>query len=162
MLSHFVSWLSQNIFNRVLNFCFITFQGSVLSAFFWGYTMTQVLGGYLSDRIGGEIIITLAAVGWSLLTFWTPIIINFYQDKTMVLYLAVMTRVLMGCFQGKVIFSPYWSKCTTNLYSLHMSLEIQTQYASGGTILIHVIHPFYHIRFFSSVINNLTTFMKVY
>ena len=63
--------------------------------------MTQVIGGYLSDKIGGEIVITTAAVGWSLLTFWTPWIVYIYQDKTTVLYIVVFSRVLMGCFQGR-------------------------------------------------------------
>ena len=74
----------------------------MLSAFFWGYTMTQVIGGYLSDRVGGDIILATAAVGWSLLTFWTPVIMHMYSDKAMILTVVDATRVLLGCMQGKV------------------------------------------------------------
>ena len=76
-------------------------QGTVLSAFFWGYTMTQVLGGYLSDRVGGDTVITTAAVGWSLLTFWSPFLTYLYTDKASVLFMVVGTRVLLGVLQGK-------------------------------------------------------------
>ena len=75
-------------------------SGTVLSAFFWGYTMTQIIGGYTSDRIGGDIVITLAAIGWSLITFWTPRLAYFYQDKSSVLVIIVISRVALGACQG--------------------------------------------------------------
>nr|CAD7455016.1 unnamed protein product [Timema tahoe] len=40
-----------------------TDSGTILSSFFWGYTLTQVFGGYLSDRIGGHKVIIAAAIG---------------------------------------------------------------------------------------------------
>ena len=75
-------------------------QGAVLSAFFWGYTMTQVLGGYLSDKIGGDVVLVTAAVFWSLLTFWTPQIIQLVPDSGTALGIVVMSRILVGCCQG--------------------------------------------------------------
>ena len=78
-------------------------QGTVLSAFFWGYCMTQILGGYFSDRIGGDIVIVMAAVGWTVVTFWTPQLLYLSNDKATVLSILTMSRVLMGCLQGKFI-----------------------------------------------------------
>uniref|UniRef100_X2ATU3 Major facilitator superfamily (MFS) profile domain-containing protein n=1 Tax=Capitella teleta TaxID=283909 RepID=X2ATU3_CAPTE len=77
-----------------------TDTGSVLSAFFWGYTMTQILGGYLSDRIGGDKLLMSGAMGWTILTFWTPQIIRWSSTKSTALALIVISRVLVGCFQG--------------------------------------------------------------
>ena len=87
-------------FQIVCSVCFFLFQGSMLSAFFWGYTMTQVAGGYLSDRIGGDRVMTVSVVGWSLLTFWTPWLVYIYPDKATLLSFIVFTRVVMGCLQG--------------------------------------------------------------
>ncbi|CAH1775098.1 unnamed protein product [Owenia fusiformis] len=75
-------------------------KGTVLSAFFWGYCMTQVLGGYLSDRIGGDIVLIVSATGWALITFWTPFIIKLSSDQHTAMVLVVISRVLLGCFQG--------------------------------------------------------------
>ncbi|KAH3809294.1 solute carrier family 17 member 9-like isoform X1 [Dreissena polymorpha] len=77
-----------------------TESGSVLSAFFWGYTMTQFLGGYLSDRIGGDVVIPIAACCWSLVTFWTPQLVYLFEDKILTLRLVILSRVLLGVFQG--------------------------------------------------------------
>ena len=71
-----------------------------MSAFFWGYTMTQVAGGYLSDRVGGDRVMTVSVVAWSLLTFWTPWLVYIYPDKATLLSFFVFTRVVMGCLQG--------------------------------------------------------------
>jgi len=72
----------------------------VLSAFFWGYTLTQILGGYFSDKIGGDIVLMLAAVGWSVITFWTPMLVTLFEDKHTVLVAFTLSRVLLGCCQG--------------------------------------------------------------
>lgn len=73
----------------------------VLSGFYWGYAMTQVLGGYLSDRVGGEIVLAVATIGWSTLTFLTPFLVNSLQGSSiLLLYSLTFSRVLIGCFQG--------------------------------------------------------------
>jgi ACS family sodium-dependent inorganic phosphate cotransporter len=46
--------------------------GTILSAFFVGYLLTQLPGGWLADRFGGKGIIGCAVVWWSLATFITP------------------------------------------------------------------------------------------
>lgn len=79
-------------------------SGTVLSAFFWGYTLTQVLGGYLSDRTGGLFVISSTAVGWSMTTFWTPMLSEVSSNMAVNFYLIVASRVIVGAFQG--VFFP--------------------------------------------------------
>lgn len=76
-----------------------TDTGTVLSSFFWGYATTQILGGYLADRFGGETIISGAVIGWSLLTFITPLVIQ-ASSRSFVRYNTIISRILIGCFQG--------------------------------------------------------------
>src|SRR5262245_47921030 len=47
-------------------------MGTVLSAFFLGYFLTQILGGWLSDRWGAKGILGGAVTWWSLVTMLTP------------------------------------------------------------------------------------------
>ncbi|KAK7861820.1 hypothetical protein R5R35_000583 [Gryllus longicercus] len=77
-----------------------TDSGTVLSSFFWGYTLTQVLGGYWSDRIGGQKVMMTAAVGWALITFWMPQFICLFSNQAFSVNFVVMIRVLHGAFQG--------------------------------------------------------------
>lgn len=72
----------------------------MLSSFFWGYTMTQFFGGYMSDRVGGERVLLVAACLWSTLTFFTPLIIQMILDKYTTMYVVVVARVLLGFSQG--------------------------------------------------------------
>lgn len=78
-----------------------TDSGTILSSFFWGYTLTQVLGGYFSDRIGGQRVMLAAAIGWSLITFWMP---NFilWAPKSLSwgIPFIVVVRILNGACQG--------------------------------------------------------------
>lgn len=71
--------------------------GAILSSFFWGYTLTQVLGGYLADKIGGQKVLLVAAVGWSLVTLSMPLIINDTSGFSSI----ISARIAHGAFQGK-------------------------------------------------------------
>lgn len=102
-----------------------TESGTVLSSFFWGYTITQVswtelsafghfwssnsnrlssfqvLGGYFSDRIGGQRVIFLAALGWSSITFYMPELITMLPRAwPHTIQFIVFIRILNGACQG--------------------------------------------------------------
>ena len=77
--------------------------------------MTQFLGGYLSDRVGGDVVIPIAACFWSFLTFWTPMFAYLSTDKYFALQLLIWSRVMIGMAQGnkqcnKMIFG-YFLYC---------------------------------------------------
>lgn len=48
-------------------------MGWVLSAFVWGYSLSQVPGGWLGDRYGPRVVLTLAILWWSAFTAATAI-----------------------------------------------------------------------------------------
>ena len=75
-------------------------QGTILSAFFWGYMLTQVLGGFASDRIGGERVMLAACVLWSSVTLLTPIAILLSAYSSYGLYFVMLFRVMLGFSQG--------------------------------------------------------------
>ncbi|MGH8679056.1 MAG: ACS family MFS transporter [Burkholderiales bacterium] len=68
-------------------------QGIVLSAFFWGYLLTQLLGGVVADRIGGKWVLAAGVGIWSLATFLTP-------PATAAFSLLLAMRVLLGLGEG--------------------------------------------------------------
>lgn len=47
--------------------------GIVQSSFFWGYLLTQVLGGVWADKYGGKRVLGFGVIWWSLATAFTPI-----------------------------------------------------------------------------------------
>ncbi|XP_035666035.1 solute carrier family 17 member 9-like isoform X2 [Branchiostoma floridae] len=77
-----------------------TVSGSVLSVFFWGYASTQVLGGYLSDRFGGEVISMVAAVGWSTITLLYPQLLYLFSSHDTCIRFVILCRILHGACQG--------------------------------------------------------------
>lgn len=78
-------------------------MGTVLSSFFWGYSLTQILGGYLSDRIGAERVLLASGIGWGLITFWFHQIVRAISDHDKALHLIVFARVLLGACQVSFI-----------------------------------------------------------
>ncbi|MGH7923344.1 MAG: ACS family MFS transporter [Candidatus Binatus sp.] len=69
-------------------------QGLVLSAVFWGYLWTQLVGGWMADRFGGHRVLAAGVAVWSLATIVTPIA----AAATFSALLAA--RVLLGLGEG--------------------------------------------------------------
>lgn len=96
------SFLKQNVRAYDDDGDVFTLQGTVLSAFFWGYATTQVIGGYLSDRCGAKVVMISAMTGWSVLTMFTPLLTRTCCDgsRRAILHMFVLLRILTGCVQG--------------------------------------------------------------
>jgi ACS family sodium-dependent inorganic phosphate cotransporter-like MFS transporter 5 len=48
-------------------------QGVILGSFFWGYLLTQVLGGWLAGRYGGKRILGYSMLVTAIATLLTPV-----------------------------------------------------------------------------------------
>ena len=64
------------------------------SSFFWGYAITQVLGGWFADKYGGKMVLLTAVAGWSLFT----IIVPFAVSQGLALF--IFSRILLGAAEG--------------------------------------------------------------
>lgn len=111
-----------------------TDSGTVLSAFFWGYTLTQVLGGYFSDKYGGEEVILLSAIGWSLITFWMPNIISLSNSFGVdyAIGFIVVIRILNGALQG--LHFPAMSSLTSRNLATNERTSYFSILTSGSAI----------------------------
>ncbi|XP_006639658.2 voltage-gated purine nucleotide uniporter SLC17A9 [Lepisosteus oculatus] len=72
-------------------------SGIVLGSFFWGYCFTQVIGGYISDRVGGEKVVLLSAAAWGSMTAFTPVLARLCSRPIVSM---TLSRFLMGLLQG--------------------------------------------------------------
>lgn len=71
-----------------------TQRGLVLSSFFVGYMITQLLGGSLAARFGGKVVLGFGVVWWSLFTLLTPL-------SAMTSFpILIATRIVMGAGEG--------------------------------------------------------------
>jgi MFS family permease len=76
-------------------------QGRVLSAFFVGYLLLQILGGRLADRYGGKIVLGTGVLLWSLFTMLTP------PAAHLGLAALILTRVALGMGEAVTFPSMY-------------------------------------------------------
>ncbi|CAL1548295.1 unnamed protein product [Lymnaea stagnalis] len=81
-------------------------QDLVLGAFFYGYCSTQILGGYLSGKLGAKLILGLGILMTSILSLLTPI------ASEQSIYLLVACRIMQGLAQGlaQPCMHTMWSK----------------------------------------------------
>lgn len=68
--------------------------GLIQSSFFWGYLLTQIIGGIWADKIGGKRVLGFGVIWWSVATVLTPI-----AAKLGLPFLLVM-RAFMGIGEG--------------------------------------------------------------
>ncbi|GMH41995.1 hypothetical protein BSKO_09914 [Bryopsis sp. KO-2023] len=69
-------------------------KGLVQSSFFWGYLLTQVIGGIWADRFGGKAVLGFGVLWWSLATLLTPV------AAKMGLPVLLAARACMGIGEG--------------------------------------------------------------
>ncbi len=69
-------------------------QGLILSAFFWGYIVSQLGGGWIADRYGGKAVLGFGVGCWSLATLLTPLGAAFSFP------MLLGARVLLGVGEG--------------------------------------------------------------
>ncbi|CAL8275579.1 unnamed protein product [Boreogadus saida] len=78
-----------------------TEMGLVLGGFYWGYCLTQILGGHASDKVGGERILFFSTASWAVITAATPLLGHFRLHSVTAMAIG---RFLMGLLQG--VFYP--------------------------------------------------------
>lgn len=71
-----------------------TTVGIVQSAFFWGYVLTQIPGGYLADKYGGKHVLAVGVVIWSAMTLLTP------AAASTNIWVLLLARALLGVGEG--------------------------------------------------------------
>ncbi|KAK5646078.1 hypothetical protein RI129_004542 [Pyrocoelia pectoralis] len=81
-------------------------QGFVLSSFFYGYILTQLVGGWMASKWGGKQIFGYGVAVTAALTIITP----FVAKQS--LYLLIAVRVIEGIFEGVTYpcIHDVWSK----------------------------------------------------
>jgi ACS family sodium-dependent inorganic phosphate cotransporter len=78
-----------------------TERGLVLSSFFVGYLVTQIIGGSLAARFGGKAVLGFGVIWWSLFTLLTPL-------SALASFPALIAaRVLMGLGEGVAFPATY-------------------------------------------------------
>ena len=73
-----------------------------MSSFLWGYAATQIIGGWSSDRYGGEVVLGISSLGWSLCTFVIPFIPAVDLLVLSPTPAIILARVLTGLTQGEL------------------------------------------------------------
>lgn len=68
--------------------------GLIQSSFFWGYLLTQIVGGIWADKIGGKLVLGFGVVWWSIATILTPV------AARVSLPFLLMMRAFMGIGEG--------------------------------------------------------------
>ena len=115
---------------------FQSFPGVILSAFYYGYMVTQLPGGVLARKFGGATILGLSVGTSGALTMLTPLAARVHVGVLITL------RVAIGMAEVKLKFNPFLSLCIFILFYLFkFPLVLKECYTSpihGLTLLFFV------------------------
>ncbi|MCP9258083.1 Solute carrier family 17 member 9 [Dirofilaria immitis] len=78
----------------------VALPGTVLSSFFWGYACTQVIAGYVADRVGAEKVLKICTLTWALLTFFTPLLFDLSYSTNHPMLFVILIRSATGIGQA--------------------------------------------------------------
>lgn len=112
-------------------------EGTVLSAFFMGYLLLQIVGGRLADRFGGKVVLATGVLLWSLFTLLTP------PAAHIGLAALIATRVLMG--MGEAVTFPSMYSIYSRWVPLRERARAMGLSNSGipfGTVFALVVTPY--------------------
>jgi ACS family sodium-dependent inorganic phosphate cotransporter len=116
-------------------------QGVILSAFFWGYLVSQLLGGWMADRFGGKRVLAFGVAVWSLATILTP-------PATVSIALLLVMRAILGVGEG-VNFPAIHSMAARWMPSRERARAVALNYSGIhlGTVLALFVSPILIVRF---------------
>lgn len=90
-------------------------SGCILSSFFWGYCLSQIAGGYVSNKFTGQRVMLTSSIIWSIITISMANIIELSSlFPKFSLAIIILARVLNGFFQG-IYFPSMLSMISHNL-----------------------------------------------
>jgi len=112
-----------------------TSQGIVLSAFYWGYIVTQIPGGWLAVRYGGKLVF-----GWGLV--WASLVTIIWPFTTDNFALTVFIRVVTGLGEGVTypavfqLLAVWYPKTEKSFWACFLGVA-----PSIGTVLANGLSP---------------------
>jgi ACS family sodium-dependent inorganic phosphate cotransporter len=117
-----------------------TVKGTISSAFFVGYTVTNLVGGYVATKYSSKVVLGAGVVLWSLFTIFTPTAANLTVG--MGLLPLMLTRAAMGMGEG-VAFPSISNLFANWVPNRAKSRSLGLAYSAGqvGNILAMVISP---------------------
>ena len=111
-------------------------QGLVLSAFFVGYLLTQIVGGWLADRFGGKVVLAYGVVLWSLFTVLIP------PAAALGITLLVLVRIGLGMGEAVLLPAIYaLVGCWVPAGERARAISFNTSFVWLGTVFALLVTP---------------------
>ena len=119
-----------------------TERGLVLSSFFAGYLVTQVLGGWLAQKLGGKAVLGFGVLWWSAFTIITPL--SAFTSFPVL----IAARIAMGLGEGVAFPSVY------HMFGRWVPARERSRAASfnlaaipAGTLVAIIVTPYLAVNF---------------
>ncbi|XP_002739637.1 voltage-gated purine nucleotide uniporter SLC17A9-like [Saccoglossus kowalevskii] len=130
--------------------------GLVLSCFYWGYASTQILSGWLSDKYGGDQVVTMATFIWGALTLLMPLLVYLFEIKSQQLRFLVCFRILFAATQAfhypavaSILSTKVSDNSKSRTYSTVMSGTSAGNVLSGSVGSLLLMHYGWHSVFYT-------------